>query len=188
MIHQTIKRRVNHRDEDPLPDLFLIDGGKSQLNAAAKALSEELGLAAPPVASIAKARKENAQDRIFIVNRKNHVNFPQGDPALMLLMRVRDESHRFANTAHSKTHGRSVIKSSLDNVPGIGPKKREVLLKTFGSVKALLEASDEEILAAPGINRKDVEAIREHLKTVAIPEDNDIYSNEDPHPQIFPEK
>ncbi len=163
MIHQTITRRINHRDEDPLPDLFLIDGGKSQLNAAYKALSESLGQSAPPVAAIAKARQENVQDRIFIPNRKNPINFKQNDPALMLLMRVRDESHRFANTTRSKSHGRAVIKSALDNVNGIGPKKREALLKAFGSVKSLLQASDDEILAIKGVNKKDAQNIRQAL-------------------------
>jgi excinuclease ABC subunit C len=184
MIHQTISRRINHREDDPLPDLFLIDGGKSQLNAAAKALSETLGQSAPPVASIAKARKENAQDRIFIVNRKNPINFPQGDPGLMLLMRVRDESHRFAHTAHSKTHGRAVIRSTLDDLPGIGPKKREALLRAFGSLKGLLEAPDERILEVRGVNRKDLKTIRAYFTNTKGDAVED--PEKDPDAPIFP--
>ncbi len=164
MIYQTITRRVSHRDEDPLPDLFLIDGGKSQLNAAIAALRDQLGDEAPPVAAIAKARKEKAQDRIFLPNRKNPVTFPHGDPGLMLLMRIRDESHRVAHATHTKRYGKAVIQSALDKVPGIGPKKREALLTAFGSLKKTLAASDEEIAEIRGITCKDVERIRDYFK------------------------
>lgn len=164
MIHQTISRRVSHRNEDPLPDLFLIDGGKSQLNAAVAALREALGDDAPPVASIAKAREEGDEERFYLPNRKNPVTFHQGDPGLMLLMRVRDESHRFAHKTHTRTRQKTVIRSVLDDIPGIGPKKRQTLLKAFGSVKELLAASDEAIAALPSISAKDVENIRAHLR------------------------
>jgi len=164
MIHQTLTRRLGHSDEDPLPDLFLIDGGKSQLNAAASALEERLGKNAPPVAAIAKGREEGEQDKIYLPNRKNPVTFPKGDPALMLLMQVRDESHRFVHTFHTRSRTRAVIHSSLDDVAGIGPKKRDALLKAFGSLKGLLAASDEQISEIPGITRKDAERIRAQLQ------------------------
>ena len=167
MIHQTLTRRLGHRDEDPLPDLFLIDGGKSQLNAAASALMEHLGKNAPRVAAIAKGRQDGEQDKIYLPNRKNPVTFPKGDPALMLLMQVRDESHRFVHSFHTKSRTRAVIRSSLDDVPGIGPRKREALLKAFGSVKELLAASDADICAVPGVSGKDVRRIREHLRVDA---------------------
>jgi excinuclease ABC subunit C len=168
MIHQVITRRVAHRDEEPLPDLFLIDGGKSQLNAAHAALHELLGADAPPVASIAKARGENEEERFYLPNRKNAVIFPKGDSGLMLLMRVRDEAHRFAHAFHTKRRGATTLRSALDDVPGIGPKKRQALLKVFGSVKGMMEASDEEIAAVPGIAAKDVENIRNHFKEKEI--------------------
>lgn len=163
MIRQTISRRADHLETDPLPDLFLIDGGKSQLNAAVTALKEKIGEPFPPVAAIAKARNEGDQDRIFIPNRKNPVNFPKGDPGLMLLMRVRDESHRFVNTFLTELRGKAVIRSSLDDVPGIGPKKRDALLKAFGSLKEILAASDEQVRSIRGISAKDVEAIRAYF-------------------------
>jgi excinuclease ABC subunit C len=170
MIHQTVMRRVAHRDEDPLPDLFLIDGGKSQLNAAVAALRESLGDAMPPVASIAKMREERDEERFFIPNRKNEIVFPRGDPGLMLLMRVRDEAHRFAHGFQRKTHTEKVIRSSLDDIRGIGPRKREALLTMFGSVKNVIAASDEELVRAPGINAKDVEKIRAALgRPAAVP-------------------
>ncbi|MDQ7781971.1 MAG: excinuclease ABC subunit UvrC [Desulfomonilaceae bacterium] len=163
MIHQTISRRVGRREEDPLPDLLLIDGGKSQLNAATAALRELLGNAAPPVASIAKPRGDGEQERFYLPNRKNPVTFPKGDPGLMLLMRVRDESHRFAHKTHARRRARTVIRSTLDDVSGIGPKKRRALLTAFGSVKQMLAASDDSIIAVPGITRKDVENLRAHF-------------------------
>lgn len=171
MIHQTISRRVAHRDEDPLPDLFLIDGGKSQLNAAVAALREALGDDAPPVTSIAKAREEGEEERFYLPNRKNPVTFHQGDAGLMLLMRVRDESHRFAHKTHTRTRQKTVIRSALDDVPGIGPKKRQTLLKAFGSVKEIMASSDEAISALPSISTKDVENIRAYLSEAAHTEE-----------------
>jgi len=164
MIHQTILRRLGHMVEDPLPGLFLIDGGKSQLNAASAALQEVLGNEAPPAAAIAKVREEGDQERFFLPDRKNPVIFPKGDPGLMLLMRVRDESHRFAHKSHTRRRAKTVIKSALDDIPGIGPKKREALLKTFGSVKGIISAADEALSHLSGLSKKDVENIRQHLK------------------------
>lgn len=168
MIHQTITRRVSHRDEEPLPDLFLIDGGKSQLNAACAALQEQLGREFPPVAAIAKSREEDQEERFYLPNRKNPVVFPHGDPGLMLLMRVRDEAHRFVHTFHTKSRTKAVIHSALDDIPGIGPKKRTALLTSFKSVKEMLAASDEQITAVPGINTRDVERIRNHFRNQGI--------------------
>jgi excinuclease ABC subunit C len=172
MIHQTITRRVSHRDEEPLPDLFLIDGGKSQLNAAVQALKENPGDEAPSIAAIAKARGENEEERFYLPNRKNPVMFPKGDSGLMLLMRVRDEAHRFAHTFHTSSRKKAVISSVLDQIPGIGLKKRQALLKSFGSVKELLAAADADIAAIPGIGKKDVERIRAHFKPERPEEDS----------------
>jgi excinuclease ABC subunit C len=164
MIFQTISRRIGHIDEEPLPDLFLIDGGKSQLNAACAALKDQLGSKIPAVAGIAKARGEGTQERFYLPDRKNPVLFPKGDPGLMLLMSVRDEAHRFAHFKHTTSRRKAALRSELDQVAGIGPKKRHALLIAFGSLKGLLSASDEEILTIPGIRKKDLDQIREHFK------------------------
>lgn len=171
MIHQTLTRRLGHADEDPLPDLFLIDGGKSQLNAATVALTERLGKEAPRIAAIAKARGEGEQDKIFLPNRKNPVNFPKGDPGLLFLMRIRDESHRFVHSFHIKSRSKAVIRSALEGVPGVGPKKRDALLKAFPSIEALLAASDEEIIQVTGIGKKDCERIRSHFHEIPKPQE-----------------
>ncbi|MGB6068895.1 MAG: excinuclease ABC subunit UvrC [Desulfomonilaceae bacterium] len=169
MIHQTIIRRVSHREEEPLPDLLLIDGGKSQLNAASQALRENPGgEEIPALAAIAKARAEGEEERFYLPNRKNPVIFPKGAPGLLLLMRVRDEAHRFAHTFHTKSRKKAVISSALDQIPGIGPKKRQALLIAFGSVKQLLSATDEDISAVSGIGKADVERIRAHFREKEI--------------------
>jgi excinuclease ABC subunit C len=164
MIYQTISRRVGHMDEETLPDLFLIDGGKSQVNAACTALKDLLGSKIPAVAGIAKARGEGSQERFYLPDRKNPVLFPRGDPGLMLLMSIRDEAHRFAHSKHTTSRRKAVLRSELDEVPGIGPQKRRALLTAFGSLKGLLSASDEEILTVSGIRKKDLDRIREHFK------------------------
>lgn len=163
MIFQTLSRRLVHVGEDPLPDLILIDGGKAQLNAAQEALKQNLSGNFPPMVAIAKIRTEGESERFYLPNRKNPVLFPKGDCGLMLLMRVRDEAHRFAHTFHSKTRKKQTIGSKLDEVEGIGSKKRQILLKTFGSLKQLLQATDEDIERVPGIGKKDVERIRAHF-------------------------
>jgi excinuclease ABC subunit C len=170
MIHQTLTRRLGHGVEDPLPDLILVDGGKSQLNAAVAALNGQERCSTPSVASIAKGGADGEPDKIYLPNRKNPVSFPRGDPGLLLLMRVRDEAHRFVHAFHQKSRRNAVLKSALDDVPGVGPKKRNALLKAFGSVKRLLAASDDDIAATPGITRKDVEAIRGRV-TESSPKD-----------------
>ncbi len=160
MILQTVSRRIGHADEEPLPDLLLIDGGKSQLNAAAEALKPLAPDRMPALVGIAKAREEGDEERFYLLNRKNPVIFPRGDSGLMLLMRVRDEAHRFAHTFHTNRRAKAVLRSELDDVPGIGPTKRTALLKAFGSLKKLLAAEDRDIAAIPGITARDVERIR----------------------------
>ncbi len=162
MIYQVVARRMTHQDSDPPPDLLVVDGGKAQLNAAIKALESVAPVKEVPVAGIAKARNDGEVDLFYLPKRKNPVLFKRGDPALLALMRMRDEAHRFAHSYHSQIRANSSIASWLDTVPGIGPKKKQALLRTFGSVKGLLEADDSEILRVPGIGPKDLERIRGH--------------------------
>jgi excinuclease ABC subunit C len=163
MIHQTVYRRLAHINEEPVPDLMLIDGGKAQLNAALEAIKQNLAGGLPAVAAMAKARAEGETERFYLPNRKNPVVFKRGNSGLMLLMRVRDEAHRFAHSFHSKLRRDAARGSILDEVPGIGPKKRQILLTAFGSLKQLLAAGDENIAGVPGISKKDVERIRYHF-------------------------
>ncbi|MGD9819125.1 MAG: excinuclease ABC subunit UvrC, partial [Desulfomonilaceae bacterium] len=167
MIYQTISRRLQHPEEDPLPDLMLIDGGKSQLNAAVSVLQTMLGSKRIKVASIAKQAKEGETDKIYVPNRKNPVTFKKGDSSLLLLMRIRDEAHRFVLSFHKDYRKKKLIRSSLDQISGIGPAKQKLLLNCFGSVKGLLEASDYQIKGVRGISETEIRRIRDELKKMS---------------------
>jgi excinuclease ABC subunit C len=164
-MHEVIKRRFKRaaeRDEETegkwttLPDFVIIDGGKGQLNAALAAM-EETGLNVP-MAGLAKENEE-----LYLPGNPIPVILPRDSQALYLVQRVRDEAHRFAVTFHRKKRSKQTFTSSLDTIPGIGPKKKKALIKQFGSVAAIREASEEELLAVDGINAKLVAAIKASL-------------------------
>jgi excinuclease ABC subunit C len=170
MINQVISRRFKHLEEDPLGDLLIIDGGKSQLNAAVTALQEVALDHRSPVISIAKAQSHDDTDKIYAPNRKNPLSFSKGDACLLTIMRIRDEAHRYALSFHTGRRVKTVIRSNLDNITGIGPKKRNVLLKTFGSLKGVLKATDNQLLGVPSITIKDIQRIRAYFKDVDFTE------------------
>jgi excinuclease ABC subunit C len=156
---------------DPLPDLLVIDGGPGQL-AAARAALAEVGLETLPVVGLAKervTRDATAHDvarrpeRIFVPNRKNPVVLRTNSTALFLLQRARDEAHRFANTYHRRLRDRARLRSPLDDVPGIGPRRRRDLLRHFGSLRRLREATAEELMAVPGITQEIAARVKEVL-------------------------
>ena len=139
------------------PDLVLIDGGKGQLNSALAAM-KEAGAGSIPVASIAKENED-----IFIPGQSKPVMLPASSPGLQLLQRLRDEAHRFAISYHQRIRRRQAFTSSLDRIPGIGPGRKRALLKQFGTVKAIRDASVDELTAARGITRNLAEKIKEYL-------------------------
>ena len=142
-----------------IPDLVLIDGGKGHLTAA-HGVFLELGIStdAVPLASLAKEQEE-----LFTPEVAEAIVLPRSSQGLFLVQRVRDEAHRFAITYHQKLRSQRAVKSGLDNVPGIGPKRRRLLLRRFGTVKAIREASLEELAAVAGMTRALAENIKEHL-------------------------
>ena len=128
------------------PQLILVDGGKGQLGVAMDVV-KELGLESEiPVASLAKRLEE-----VFIPNSSLPVDVPRGSEALFMLQVIRDEAHRFANTFHRQLRGKRMKVSGLDGIAGLGAARKEKLMKTFGSIKALREASAEEIIARSGL-------------------------------------
>ncbi|MGH7890864.1 MAG: excinuclease ABC subunit UvrC [Thermodesulfobacteriota bacterium] len=165
MMHEVLSRRLTRADEEgwDVPDLVLIDGGKGQLNIAHRVLDELGGAGEIGLASIAKGRYEGESDKIYIYGRKNPIVFSRNSQVLFLLMRIRDEAHRFAITYHKKLRGKRAISSALDGVPGIGAKRRKELIKRFGNLSGIREASVDEIAAVPGINRKIAEELKEKL-------------------------
>jgi excinuclease ABC subunit C len=165
MMREVLSRRLTRAEEDgwDMPDLILIDGGKGQLNIAQRVI-EELGYAGEPdLASIAKGRYEGESDKIYIYGRKNPIVFSRNSQVLFLLMRVRDEAHRFAITFHKKLRGKRAISSALDDVPGIGAKRKKELIKRFGSLSGIRDASVDDIAAVPGLSRKIAEELKEKL-------------------------
>lgn len=140
-----------------LPDLVVIDGGKGQLSRAQDVM-ETLGLLDIPMISLAKKDEE-----IFLPGRSEPVVLESRSEALKLLQRVRDEAHRFSNTYNKKLGAKRGIKSKLDAVPRIGPVRKKALMKYFGSVKAIKEASVEDLLAVPGMDRAAADSLKEHL-------------------------
>ena len=168
MLHEVLGRRFkraasNQPELDTketwaiLPDLVLIDGGKGQLHAAQTAM-EEVGAGALPIASLAKENEE-----VFIPGRSTAIILPRNSPGLQLLQRMRDEAHRFAVSYFTKVHKKKTFTSLLDNIPGIGPKRKHALLKQFGTVKGIKEASPEALLTVPGMTPGLVEKLKEHL-------------------------
>ncbi len=133
----------------PFPDLVLIDGGKGQLSAAYAAL-ETLGLA--NLVAVAIAKKE---ELLVTRDREEPIALPPADPALLLVQRIRDEAHRFAVTFHRRARTMRDLRSELDRVPGIGPRRRRTLLTTFGSLAGVRRATREELAAVVGQKTAD---------------------------------
>lgn len=140
-----------------LPDLILIDGGKGQLGVAKDVLNE-LGLNNIPVIGLAKRLEE-----VFIPGYSQAQNIPKTSPAVILLRRIRDEAHRFAITFHREKRGKNMVKSILDDIPGIGETRRKKLLSTFGSIQELRKHSAEEIATKAQIPLKLAKTILDIL-------------------------
>lgn len=139
------------------PDLVIIDGGIGQLNAA-RAVMRELGVAHIPTVGLAKK-----EELIIREDNPEPLVLPRQSQALFLVQRVRDETHRFAITYHRKLHRKAATHSRLDDVPGIGPKRKKELIKAFGSLKAIRQATVEDLSAVPGMTRDAAEKVLEVL-------------------------
>ncbi len=141
-----------------MPDLIVVDGGKGQLNATLEVL-EEYGLRGEvPVISLAKKREE-----VFMPGCSEPLILPRDSQALYLLQRIRDEAHRFAIGYHRQLRTKKSLASMLEEVPGIGPKRRQALLQHFGSIEAIRRANIEELAAVKGMTRKAAESVKEYL-------------------------
>jgi excinuclease ABC subunit C len=157
-MRQVVERRYRRVLEDggPFPDLIVIDGGKGQLEAAYEAL-ESLGLA--NLVAIGLAKKE---ELIFLRGERDPIALAAEAPALLLLQRIRDEAHRFAITFHRASRSKRTIASELDGIPGLGPRRRRLLLQRFGSVSGVRRATREELDSAVG--QKVAEAVLRHFQ------------------------
>ena len=162
MLQEVLRRRFKRSSDASsswatLPDLVLIDGGKGQLNSVMAAM-HEVGAESVPTASLAKE-----EEKIFIPQRTEPIILPRNSPGLQLLQRLRDEAHRFALGYHQKIRKRETFASALDTIPGIGHKRKRTLLKQFGSVKAIRNASIEELATTKGMSKNLARRIKESL-------------------------
>lgn len=169
-MREILARRLGKLDRDPAPDLILVDGGKGQLNVV-RALLGDLDEREIAVAALAKARDEGApsprvlrhggakREKLFLAGVKDPLQPPADSAALLLLQRIRDESHRFAIRYHRELRSRLGLRSILEELPGIGPAKRRSLLRVLGSLERVKQASAEELASVPKLTRADAERI-----------------------------
>ncbi len=167
-MRQVLDRRYRKRQDSPeqLPDLVLIDGGKGQLGVALDVL-EELNIltvkANLRIFGVAKGVERRAGHEEIIDEEMRALNFPMDSPALLLIQQIRDEAHRFAITGHRQARAKARRKSRLEEIPGIGVKKRQLLLNTFGGLQGIQAAGVEELMQIKGINRETAQVIYDSL-------------------------
>ena len=152
-----LHKRSNQEAWTMKPDLVLIDGGKGHLGAALQVFLE-MGISDVPLASLAKENEE-----LFTPESPHSILLPKNSPGMYLVQRARDEAHRFAITYHRKRRSNQSFQSSLDLIPGIGPKKRRSLLRKYGSIKNIKDSTLEDIATTPGITLKLAEQILDHI-------------------------
>jgi excinuclease ABC subunit C len=167
MLYEVLGRRL---PQGELPDLFVIDGGRGQLASAAAALKDQ-GIVAD-IVSLAKSRAleggpsgsvEHSPERVFVLNRKDPVVLRQNSPELFMLTRLRDEAHRFAIAYHRLLRDRGTLASQLEEIPGVGPARRQALLRHFGSMRRLQGASADRIAEVGGIGEALASQIHQAL-------------------------
>jgi len=170
-MYEVVGRRYSRlmRENKPLPDLVLIDGGKGQLAAASRAL-HELGLEALPTASIAKR-----EELLFIKGREEPIRIDHHSPVLHLIQMIRDETHRFAVTYHRKRRTMRDFESELTSIPGVGDKLKARLLRNFGSLKRVSEATFDEL--KPFVGTREARRIVEHFSHIR---DSELSLNDGP--------
>jgi len=164
-IRQALTRRYRRLQDEAgrFPDLLLIDGGKGQLGVAVEVLNE-LGVAGIGLVGVAKGRERKAGwERLFLPGRPRPLNLGVDSPALHLVQQIRDEAHRFAITGHRRRRARRRLTSTLEQIPGIGDKKRQALLKGLGGLQGVERAGIDDLTRIPGISRALAERIHAHF-------------------------
>ncbi len=179
-LYEVLKRRLTRGlEEELLPDLILIDGGKGQLSVLSTALDElalsdridAVGMAKSRVCSNVRGKLvERSEERFFLPGRKNPVILRQGSPALFMLERLRDEAHRFAITHHRKLRRKSTLHSALEDIPGVGAQRRKALLRHFGSLKKIKQATQQQLEEMPGLPKNLAELIFATFHQEELPE------------------
>ena len=164
MMNEVIKRRFGRllknkdSDQSKYPNIILIDGGKGQFSST-KAALRELGINDVTIISIAKGEKRNAGKEKLYTSRKDPYLLKPNDPTLYYLQRLRDEAHRFAIGTHRAKRNKTIIKNPLDEIPGIGLKRKKALLNFFGSARSVGQAKVDELMAVDGISQNTANSI-----------------------------
>jgi excinuclease ABC subunit C len=171
VLRRRFRRAVEPPDEDPgrkarasdavwtlLPDLVLLDGGRGQLNVGLEALEEYDLRDTVPIIALAKEHEE-----LFLPDRDEPLRLPRRSQGLFLVQRIRDEAHRFAISSHRRARRKAALASELEQIHGIGPRRRQSLLKAFGSLEGVRQASVEELSAVAGMTRPAARAVKEQL-------------------------
>ncbi|MEW6660014.1 MAG: excinuclease ABC subunit UvrC [Thermodesulfobacteriota bacterium] len=164
MLREVVRRHYG-KEKCALPDLLVVDGGQGQLNVVLQAL-KELDLPRFPVVGLAKATVQDGRevrDRLFFPGRKNPRFLPANAPGWLLLLRLRDETHRFAITYHRGRARKEMLQSALHEIPGIGPVRRQRLLQHYPDLEAIKQASVEDLAAIPGFTRQAAVKLKEWL-------------------------
>jgi excinuclease ABC subunit C len=164
MLREVVGRHYG-KEGQQLPDLLVVDGGRGQLNVVTQRL-KEIGLAKIRVVGLAKAAEQDGRpvrDRLFLPGRKNPLFPPVNAPGWLLLLRLRDATHRFAITYHRQRARKEMLASALDAAPGIGPVRKRRLLEHFPNLEAIKTANAAEIAGLPGFNQKVAENLKEWL-------------------------
>jgi excinuclease ABC subunit C len=172
MLREVLTRRfIRGLDAGTLPDLIVIDGGIGQLNAVT-AVMKDMGITGVEAVSLAKSRVKGSSrdtdvirtdERVFLPGRKNPVVLRQNSSPLLLLARARDEAHRFAVSYHTNLRGKNSFNSPLDDIPGIGMKRKKILLQQFGSLSRLRDATLAELRQTKGLSASVAEALYQSL-------------------------
>jgi excinuclease ABC subunit C len=180
-LREVIQRRLGRIDSEPLPDLLMVDGGKGQLGVVTAALAD--AGAEARVIGLAKERDLESPtprvrrsgglkgERVFLPGRKDPVLLPPSSRGLLLLQRIRDESHRFAIEFQRQLRQKLHLTSILEELPGIGPTKRRALLRELGSLRAVRAARRDELAAVPGISERDADTLRRFFAALEKPEE-----------------
>lgn len=180
-----IRRLRRGLQEGDLPDLIVIDGGKGQLNAA-RAAFQDLGVTGVDLVSLAKSRVTGltgedavarSPERVFLPGERDPVVLDPSSPEILLLAQLRDEAHRFAITFHKELRRKVRTRSALEDIPGIGPRRRQALLRHFGSLKRIRQAGVEALMEVPTMNRRAAETLHRALHPGAV-----VPSESDPNP------
>ena len=168
-LREVMRRRLSKVETEPLPDLMMVDGGRGQLGVLEAALRdadltvEAVGISKERDLSAPSPRVKRSgglkAERLYRPGRSNPILLPSSSRGLLLLQRIRDESHRFAIEFQRDLRSRTSLTSILEELPGIGPQKRRVLLKTMGSLRAVRTATEEELGRVPGVSRRDAATI-----------------------------